>query len=171
VEKAEAVILVWSFTNPNKLPCWVPQRKYQPEQYFVRRVNEALILRASEENITRERGPMILDTGRHLVELKFCEGGYTIYNELVRQGWKIYDLWWEKRESEESKVKRKGRIKIRVNMVLSRKKPRKEIKPPLNLLKSCWMAHVWDNLIPKKNFVIHFTFKLRERPAIVITPT
>ena len=166
-------MLVWSFTNTTNIPTGVLIKDYVPEEYMVRRTNEALQMRTGEEYVTKER-PGILDTGRHIAELKRCQGGFDFYNQLIQRDWKIADIWYEVRESENSKLKNRKHTKIRVNMVLSRD-PKKTVEEPKglkHLLKTTWIAHVWDNTrTPKNNFVIHFTFmQLRIPPQVIIVP-
>ncbi|MCP6719357.1 MAG: hypothetical protein KJI71_03940 [Patescibacteria group bacterium] len=168
-----SVMMAWSFTDKNSLPQNIPEREYREAEYLIKRTNEALNMRINEEDLTRQRGP-VLDSGKHLCELKPCQGGWELYKSLTKQGWSIVDIWYQIRESENSRVKKKGHKKYKVVLIMSRnaKKVKEEPKGLENLMKRSWIAHVWDNSrTPNRNFTVNFTFMLRERSTITIVPS
>ncbi len=179
IEKAESVMFVWTFTSPKWLPFGLPKREYGDEQYTIARLKE--VWRSgggiSEEALTKQRAG-ILDTGKHIAELKECQGGLFLFEQLIKQGWKISNAYWEHRLTEQDKAKgKKDRRKYRVKLELSKTpKVNSEVsdttlKGLKRLLFQTWgFAHVWDNTkTSNRNFVISFGYLMKHQmPKVVI---
>jgi len=176
-KKAEAVMFVWTFNRQDEIPLGLPKREYKDEQYAIARLNE--VWRSgggiSEETFTKQRAG-ILDTGKHIAELKECQGGLFLFEQLTKQGWKIAGTHWEYRLTEEQKKKGKGQPKkYRVKLELSKPAKSEELnetalKGLKILLSQTWgFCHIWDNRKVNKNFVLSFGFLRRnQRPKVVI---
>ncbi|MCD6094356.1 hypothetical protein J7J39_00370 [bacterium] len=181
IEKAESVMFVWTFTSPKWLPFGLPKREYGDEQYTIRRVSEILQKGGGiDEKAISEQRPGILDTGRHIAELKKCQGGIFLFNQLIKQGWKIADAHWEYRLTEEQKRKGRGepkkyRVKLELSKTAKTNRELRELdeitlKGLKRLLFQTWgFAHVWDNRKSNQNFVFSFGLLMKHQmPRVVI---
>ena len=178
-KKAEAVMFVWTFSRQEEIPFGLPKREYSNEQYTIARLNE--VWRSgggiSEEALSKQR-PGILDTGKHIIELRECQGGLFLFNQMIKQGWKISNAYWEERLTEQDKAKGKGEKKCRVKLELSKTTKSNEelngikeitVKGLKRLLSQTWrFCHVWDNRKVNKNFVLSFGGGATQQPRVVI---
>ena len=166
INNVKGIMFVWSFTSRYRVPFGIEKREFRQDEYTVRRVQEILQKGGGvkdEETLMKQR-PGIIDTGVHLAELKYCEGGDTVFEELITKGWKISDLWYEIRESEDSKIKGKKHKKFRVKLILSREGKELELsevskRDLKKLLRGTWITHIWDNTKTiHQGFTLSYTF-------------
>jgi len=176
---AKAIMLVFTLSTPFQIPQNLREEKYPEGQYTTRRLAEVMQSGGGipEEEISKQR-PGILDTGKEIRELKMCQGGRVLFEQLVKAGWQITDAHFEQRLSEEQKRKGKGQPdKFKVRLVLSRDPSAKKVtlddltmKELRRLMSQTFgFCHVWDNTRTiNKNFVLSFGFLLKEQNAEVV---
>ena len=158
---AGIIHISWNFTNSKEIPFNLKKREWNPVQYTARRIQEVFAGKANPGNITTQRNG-ISDSGIHLPELKLCQGGAELLNNLISEGWIITDAWWENRESEESKAQGRGHVKARVHLVLSREGEEKIVKEITmkglrRLAYMTWICHIWDNTKVNNGVTVNFT--------------
>lgn len=179
VKDADVIHISWSFTNPRDIPYGLEERRWDPIEYGTARLQEVLQKGGglSQEQIMKQR-PGIMDTGEHLREIKHCQGGVKLIAQLLSREWKVADAWWELRESEQSKVNKKGHKKFRVHLVFIRKGEEKKLKDITikgihRLRVATWICHPWDDTRINKTVTVNFTFMQKGTPPEmeVVLPT
>ncbi len=171
---AKTIMFSWSFTDFRQVPWELPEKnngiKKAGNDYTTKRISEVMQSGGGIEPETVEKQrPGVMDTGKHLLEAKHCEGGLNLYNQLLENGWKITDAWFSRRESEQSKAEQKGHTKFRVQLFLSYEGKEAKLEDVTlrglkRLLGATWIVHIWDNRRVNNGITVNFTFCQKATP-------
>jgi len=163
---AKQLLIMFSFMNQGNVPFGLREEKDDSAEYNIRRVKEVIGTGIAVE----EPRKSIMDTGYPMGDHQKCEGGITLFNQLLKEGWKITDAHYKKQQSQGGKQKGSDHIKYKVIVALSPDGERmileeKTFKGIIRLMYMTWAVHAWDNRhLPQKNVVLNFPFL---HPAVV----
>lgn len=160
ISGAKQLLIIFSFVNQGNVPFGLREEKDDSAEYNIRRVKEVIGTGIAVE----EPRKGIMDTGFSMGEYPKCEGGITLFNQLLKKGWKITDAHWKKQQSQGGKQKNNNHIKCKVVISLSPEGERlkleeKTFKGIIRLMYQIWAVHAWDNRhLVQRNVVLNFPF-------------
>jgi hypothetical protein len=165
ISNAKQVLFMFSFKNPKDIP-WNLRNEGDDSVDYVKRREEE-ILEVGSDSIEVQRPTVsgakgVIDTGFEMEKFPYCEGGLTVFYQLLDSGWKVDDAHYKVKKSQQGIESGKGKKKYQVVVSLSREG--KEVKLSdatcegiLRLLRMTWAVHVWDNRhLSKGNVVLNF---------------
>lgn len=158
---AKQVLIMFSFMNQENVPFGLREEIDDSVEYNIRRVKETIGTRI----VTEEPRKGIIDTGYPMGDYQKCEGGITVFNQLLKKGWKITDAHYKKQQSQGGKQKGSNHIKYKVIVSMSQEGERlkledKTFKGIIRLMYRIWAGYAWDNRhLPQKNVVLNFPFQ------------
>ena len=167
ISDAKQILFMFSFTNSKHVPYNLRRKEDDSADYIKHRAEEVLEVGINPEDIEVQRPTVpdikeaVVDTGFKMGSFTHCEGGETVFWELMREDWKVNDAHWKVKESQQGIKLGKGRKKYQV-VVSLRKGKEAELdditcEGILRLMRMTWAVHAWDNReLPQNNVVLNF---------------
>lgn len=170
ISRAKQILLMWGTENPADIPFGLRQEEDDSDNYTFRRAKEILeggidlsmveVQRPVPESATEA----VQDTGYKMWDITHAEGGITVFNELLKRGWKMVDAHWKYTQSQQSKKEGNGKKKHIIVLSLSQEGERLVLPEPtfkgfIRLMHQTWPVKAWDNRhLPQRNIVLNFPF-------------
>lgn len=168
IRGAKQILFMYSFMNPENIPFNLRKEEDDSESYMLRRAKEVLEGEIDPDRIEVQRpaNPSIkepvTDTGFEMAKYTHCEGGITVFNQLLEKGWIVTDAHWKIKKSQQAIKSGNGHTKYQVVISLSQEGEEAKLdditcKGILRLMRMTWAVHAWDNRhLSKKNVVLNF---------------
>lgn len=172
ISNARQILFKFSFRNYLDVPKNLRSEEANSDDYIKNRAKEVLEAGINPEDIEVQRPTRAVpDTGFIMERLTHCEGGETIFWQLLKKGWKVIDSHWKVQESQESIELGKGDKKYQVFISLSQEGEEAELdditcKGILRLMRMTWAVSAWDNReLSQNNIVLNFPLCRGKKPA------
>lgn len=170
ISGAKQILFMFSFMNPRNIPFNLKKEEDDSEGYVVRRANEVLGGGINPDSIEMQRPTTsntkeaVIDTGFEMAKFTHCEGGISVFNQLLDKGWVVADAHYKIKKSQQAIKAGSGHTKYQVVVSLLQEGKEAKLdditcKGILRLMRMTWAVHAWDNRhLPKKNVVLNFPF-------------
>lgn len=165
---AKQILFMFSFMNPKNIPFNLRKEDDDSASYIARRAKETIEGGISPDRIEVQRPTTsnikeaVIDTGFEMAKFTHCEGGISVFNQLLDKGWIVADAHYKIKKSQQALTTGKGHIKYQVVVSLLKEGEEAKLdditcKGILRLLRMTWAVHAWDNRhLSKKNVVLNF---------------
>ena len=165
------ILFQFSFFSLSLLPRNLRMEVSGAESYSEKRREEKEDLFKMGIKPEVQRSSTVPDTGYQMGRYSHCEGGETVFWQLLKNGWKVVDAHKKVQESQESRESGKGREKYQVFILLSKEEKEAKLDDVtcndiLRLMRMTWASNLWDNRhLPQGNIVLNFPL-LRKKGTI-----